>query len=95
MLVFELHKNVSIFFLNPDPLRITRPNVTTPHELDELVAKIAADHPDVTHMEIFYQDQDDESTAIDMATFDGSCYIYRSTDNYNRAFQLMREAANT
>lgn len=94
MLVFELHKNVSIFFLNPDPLRITRPNVTTPHELDELVAKIAADHPDVTHMEIFYQDQDDESTAIDMATFDGRYYIYRS-DNYNRAFQLMREAANT
>jgi non-homologous end joining protein Ku len=67
--------------------------VTTPQELDELAAKIAADHPDVTHMEIFYQD--DESTIIDMATFDGSYYIYRSTDNYNRAFQLMREAANT
>ena len=92
MLIFGLHKNVSIFFLNPDPLRITCPNVTTPHELDKLAAKIAADHPDVTHMEIFYQD--DESTIIDMATFDGS-YIYRSADNYNRAFELMREAANT
>lgn len=91
MLVFELHKNVSIFFLNPDPLRITCPNVTTPQELDKLVAKIAADHPDVTHMEIFYQDDDQ---TIDMATYDGQYYLYTSKDNYYRAFGLM-EAKTT
>ena len=91
MLVFELHKNVSIFFLNPDPLRITHPNVTTDRELDDITAQIATDHPDVTHMEIFYQD---DENIIDIATFDDG-YIYRSADNYNRAFQLMREAANT
>lgn len=92
MLVFELHKNVSIFFLNPDPIRITRPNVTTDRELDDITAQITAVHPDATHMKIFYQD--DENT-IDMAIYDGCCYLYTSKDNYNRAFQLMREAANT
>lgn len=86
MLVFELHKNVSIFFLNPDPLRITCPNVATPQELDKLVAKIAADHPDTTHMKIFYKDDDQ---IIDMATYDGMCYLYASKDNYYRAFGLM------
>ena len=91
MLIIELHKNVSIFFLNPDPVRITRPNVTTNRELDDIMTQIAAEHPDTTHMKIFYKDDDQ---IIDMATYDGMCYLYASKDNYYRAFGLM-EAKTT
>lgn len=87
MLIIELHKNVSIFFLNPDPVRITRPNVTTNRELDDIMTRITAEHPDTTHMKIYYKD---DNQIIDMATYDGMCYLYTSVYNYNRAFELMK-----
>ena len=86
MLIIELHKTSSIFFLTPDPVRITRPNVTTDRELDDIMTRITEEHPDATHMKIFYKDDDQ---IIDMATYDGLCYLYTSKYNYYRAFGLM------
>lgn len=90
MLIIELHKNVSIFFLNPDPVRITRPNVTTNRELDDIMTQIAAEHPDTTHMKIFYEDNDQtlEIATIEITYYGVPCYLY--TNNYYRAFELMK-----
>lgn len=79
--IFELHK----------PVRIMCANVTANQNFDDIIKQITANRPDVTIIEIFYQDNEN---IIDIATFyDG--YIYTSLDKFNRAFQLMREAANT
>ena len=89
MLIIELHKNVSIFFLTPDPVRITRPNVTTNRELDDIMTRITEEHPDATHMKIFYEDNDQtlEIATIEITHCGVPCYLY--TNNYYRAFELM------